>query len=285
MFNDLPVIIAGGGASIPFPCDTPDPRLQEVLKNNICCGINYFNYFYKVDTTWVSFVDASEKANFYGKNLNWLRDQKLIIGRYSPLIRDSILDNTILVPKGRYYFGKDGLNFSKKICLGCKTRYELNDKHTQCPRCKFKLWQIGICPSHLSSMFALSLSIALGFKKIFLLGNDGCEVQGKTHFYQGLLSEKDIETKFKGVGMRKTGGYRTSTFSSPDRLNEEENRFGGFKNWKSEGLEIYNVSLDSVITLFPKVSYEQFYEMLGTQVINQDSIRAEIKAYIIDKQK
>jgi hypothetical protein len=52
---------------------------------------------------------------------------------------------------------------------------------------------------------------------------------------------------------------------------------------KEDKIKIYNVSLGSVIDTFPKITYEEFYNLLGEQSICQESSRKEIRDFIINK--
>ena len=46
---------------------------------------------------------------------------------------------------------------------------------------------------------------------------------------------------------------------------------------KKETLKIYNVSLESNINCFEKISYEQFFRQLSKKIENQEELRKEIK--------
>jgi hypothetical protein len=42
-------------------------------------------------------------------------------------------------------------------------------------------------------------------------------------------------------------------------------------------IKIYNVSLNSNINCFEKISYEKMFELLSEEIINQEDLRKEIK--------
>src|SRR6185436_20116530 len=139
-------------------------------------------------TTFTSFVDF--KFYNYEPNREWLNTFPLLIGRYTHDIKKS-LNNTIWLPDAVAYFGKDSWDINKERCLYCLEKYESKLKLRQCPKCKAKaLVKIGFYHHHFTSLFTLTLAIALGFKKIYLLGLDCCEINGKTHFYQDKVDLK-----------------------------------------------------------------------------------------------
>ncbi|KKK70179.1 hypothetical protein LCGC14_2926560, partial [marine sediment metagenome] len=80
-----------------------------------------------------------------------------------------------------------------------------------------------------------------------------------THFYQG-------EYHHRGIGAM---GYYTD--------HHEERDFGVYKD--DSLIKIYNVSLDSFIpnSIFPKISYDQFFEMLDNETYSQDELRDWVK--------
>ena len=127
-------------------------------------------------------------------------------------------------------------------------------------------------------MYSLTLAITLGFKTIFLLGADGKEINGKTHFYQGLIDPKD--KRWHGVGKKQTG-YKTSTYNDPDKINNRW--YAPFQDL--EGITIYNVSPESAIDVFLKIDYTTFYKQVHPGSVNQDEVRDKIKSYILDKIK
>lgn len=117
-----------------------------------------------------------------------------------------------------------------------------------------------------------SMSIAKMFcNEIFALGFDWTQthtckdyVDGKalTHYYQ-----KDKERKHRGYGL--TGFYDSHL---PDEY---------FMPFAKSGINVYNVSLQSNINTFPKISYDTFFEQLSQNKIhhNQDELRQHIKTF------
>ena len=101
--------------------------------------------------------------------------------------------------------------------------------------------------------------------EIFLLGFDYSEYKKKkdskkrpvTHFYQGQIEHR-------GIGQSKYYHYKDHAKRDFDR----------FKNMRK--IKIYNVSLNSKIDSFPKISYEQFFDMLNNKKFNQDKLRKDI---------
>jgi len=124
----------------------------------------------------------------------------------------------------------------------------------------------GIYKSNLCGIYTLSLGIyLLNIGTIFLLGYDhgaitkDLDAQHKviTHFYQD-------ELKHRGIG--KANWYNKNDGDIKD--------YGVYKDEKH--VKIYNVSLNSHIRLFPKISYEQFFSMLSPTTYPQDQLRSEI---------
>ena len=135
-------------------------------------------------------------------------------------------------------------------------------------------------------VFSLTLGIALGFKEIYLLGNDFCEINGKTHFYEkdklenqiiGIIKEKGEQTRC-GIGKDARGNYRTGVYN-----NTPENYFGVYKVEKE--VKIFNVSPESKIKTFPQISYEEFYSKLKEEniEIDQELGRLQIRQIITNK--
>lgn len=280
MLNNSSVLILGSGASIPFDDDKfqnsgcgLDEQFTSIIRNSYSIGLNYF-YKYGCPTTLTTFVDAK----FYLGDKRDLSQLPFIIGKQDKLLTD-ISTNTLLFPIGRQYMGEHAWNIKYKMCKQCSHKIPLNDLKVNCPNCKSNLIPCGFYHSHLNGIFSLSLAIALGFKTVYLFGYDGCGKDGKTHFYQNQV--QDME-KFRGVGTvkhPKGQSYRTSTYNSPDKMNKI-----WFAPFKDLNINIYNVSPTSVIEVFPKITYEQFYKQVAeNQAINQDQARLEIKDYIKKK--
>ena len=260
-----PIIIAGSGNSLPFlnsqfyreKCGIP-LKLKEIIKGNYTIGLNYF-FRYGCITTFNMFSDWQ----FYVDNYKSLKKLPLIVGAHDPSLkshkRDITHDNTILLKNSGIYHGK------KSISLGC-----------------FSKQLIGI--------FSLSLAIALEFKKIFLIGYDACEVNGQTHFYQGVADLKksipiyikgklkDHRLHFRGLGKKENGKYNTSTYDIKKNLNKK-----WFAPFINEDVKIYNVSPNSAIDVFEKIDYETFYSKIKNNHIFQDQARTDIRRIIYDK--
>ena len=144
-------------------------------------------------------------------------------------------------------------------------------------------WSQGFYCSQLVSLFMLTFAIALGCKEIYLLGNDACEIDGRTHFYDEIDGTYYWERhKHCGVGKNSRGFYRTGNFNKIKELNEV-----WYKPYEQvTDVKIFNVSLKSVIDTFPKISYTEFYDVLkNKQAINQDEIRKEIIEKINETKK
>lgn len=125
----------------------------------------------------------------------------------------------------------------------------------------------GVYKRFLAGIFSLSLAIyLLDVGTIYLLGYDSGDLgqlasNGKklTHFYQ-----EDL--KHKGSG-------KVRLYNEPGRPDRD---FAPFKD--EQEIDIYNVSLNSKITIFPKISYDYFlFQLDPREHYDQDYIRTYIK--------
>lgn len=130
----------------------------------------------------------------------------------------------------------------------------------------------GVYKSSLSGIWALSLGIyLLNHGEIFLLGmdygdNGKKDKNGKfiTHSYQGLINHS-------GIG--KINYYR-----SKNRADKDYEVYS-----KETKCEIYNVSIDSRINTFPKISYDIFFSMLDNNTYDQFLLRKHIRQQLDNK--
>ncbi|KKL87499.1 hypothetical protein LCGC14_1934100 [marine sediment metagenome] len=265
-----PIIIVGSGNSVPFLNSRHfsngfkrgiEPKLEYLIKGNYSIGLNHF--FAYGECTFTSFVDPA----FYEDNYDKLKREALIIGHKDPSLQRHKYDithpNTILLKSTNGYKGIH--SFSE-----------------------------GFYSRQLVGIWVLTLAIALGFKEIYLLGYDCKEINGRTHFYQGVvdlnekrdlmvLDKKVGETFiYRGVGKKpedKKGTYNTSTYDRPKNLNNQ-----WFKPFlKEKDIKIYNVSPDSAIELFEKITYEEFYSKVPNNHIVQSEARETIRQIIYKK--
>jgi hypothetical protein len=105
----------------------------------------------------------------------------------------------------------------------------------------------------LSGTFALSLSVALKYETIYLLGYDfgtNAIANQNTHFYQDTIS-------VRSAGVRNPGVY----LQNNNVVKKEVKEFEHYKNTTSK---IYNVSLVSNISAFEKLSYQDFFSKISS---------------------
>lgn len=255
--NTSPVIICGSGNSIPFLNSRYnsngfkrgiEPKLQWALNRNYSIGMNYFNK-YGGQTTFMTSVDWQ----FYVENYEFLKNLNLIVcAKHGQLVKrpEVVYDNTIMLPFTGKYHGKDS-------------------------------WSKGFYSSHLVSLFTLTICIALGFKEIYLLGCDSCEINGKTHFYQDLVdlkkpskaSPKNLQ--FRGVG-KQGGKYNSTPYNDVPKLND----YWYHPYLQEKDVKIYNVSPESSIDIFEKIDYQEFYKKVENNKIYQPDALKEIKSII-----
>ena len=263
-----PIIICGSGNSIEFLSSRYnhngfkhglEPKLEQIIKSNYAIGLNFW-FKYGCETTF----NCSGDYQFYLDNLKELKKVPMIIASEDPQLKNDkisrIHDNTILLKHSGIYNGLDS-------------------------------WKLGFFSRQLIGIFSLSIAIALGFKNIYLLGMDAKEINGQTHFYQGIVNLeehtnvyikgqlKDKRFKFRGIGKNPKGDYKTSTYNYPNMINKK-----WYKPFLQEkDVKIFNVSTESAITLFQKLTYEEFYKQIGDNHIYQPDAREEIRKFILRK--
>lgn len=116
----------------------------------------------------------------------------------------------------------------------------------------------GMYSPYLVGLFALSVGIALQFKEIYLLGYDGKFINNKSHFHNIQHRGQQNEKAY----LRGNAYYEV---------------------YKDSPSKIYNVSLESAIHAFEKISYDEFIKKINMnhKPIQQTKVRqwliAEIK--------
>lgn len=250
------LIIVGAGNSI-----RPELKngLWDKLRSEYTFALNDVIYFYQ--PTVPIFADWY----WYRERYDAIKNFSLSIGKYDakifathPEIKvPNVSPNTVFLhPSNNKYYGKESI-------------------------------EKGIYSGILCGCFGLTLGIALGFKEIYLLGHDFCEVNGKTHFYEkeklqdqviGLIKEKDGSLRC-GIGKDKRGNYRTGIY------NKEPKLFFDVYKKSLKDVKIFNVSPESKIKTFPKISYKEFYEILetGHVEIDQELGRMQIRQILTNK--
>jgi len=123
----------------------------------------------------------------------------------------------------------------------------------------------GIYRASLTGVYSLSLAIyLLDIGEIFILGFDYSAIgkdeknRNKTHFYQG-------QVEHRGIG-------KSNWYDLEGRADKE---FGVYK--EESKIKIWNVSLESRINTFPKISYNEFFEKLDNYLYDQETLRTWIK--------
>jgi hypothetical protein len=139
----------------------------------------------------------------------------------------------------------------------------------------------GLYSSVLTGAFTLNLACRLGFKQIFLLGFDCGAIGNSTHWYdkiEGAGQFLDYEGQpYTGVGKDEQGNYRTSFYNNSDgNINLLWTPF------QVEDAMIYNVSLESRISAFPKIGYQSMFTILksNSNKVNQIEAQKEIRTLL-----
>jgi hypothetical protein len=135
--------------------------------------------------------------------------------------------------------------------------------------------QKGAYSARLCGIYTLSLGIyLLDEGEIFLLGYDNGTISKTvdekrrpiSHWYQG-------EIEHRGVG-------KCSYYDVKDR---GEKDYGVYK--QEQRVRIYNVSLQSNIPVFPKISFKEFFQKLDKNTYDQNELRLLIKTKLQGKYK
>lgn len=230
-----------------------DLPIWNKIKNEYTFGLNYaFRYMTPTVSTFVDF-------QFYVENQSALDKLPLIVGKYDGQLvkKYPISANAILIPRAKKYHGIDS-------------------------------WEHGFYQGLLNGLFSLTLVIALGFKEIYLLGFDANALgpNEETHFYQKEidLREKGLDrARYQGVGKKILNGkkkvYNTSLYNS-----KASSTFDVYKQ-ELKNIQIFNVSPNSNINVFPKITYDKFYRILEEEprTVLQSRAVSEIEDYILKR--
>jgi hypothetical protein len=106
----------------------------------------------------------------------------------------------------------------------------------------------------LTGIFALSLAIIEGYEEIYLLGYDfgNTSIKDKqTHIYQD---------KLKALRIYSTGSGNPEVYRNDK--DQVKNEVEDFNVYLHEKAKIYNVSLNSNIKIFPRISYDEFFSKI-----------------------
>ena len=137
----------------------------------------------------------------------------------------------------------------------------------------------GCYKGSLSGIYSVSLGIRLLDEgDLVLLGYDYDPLKDKngkyikdkkgrfiTHYYQNVPDKNGKIIEHRGIG-------KINYYGAKGRVDRD---FTPFKNEKK--VRIFNVSLQSKINTFPKISYDQFFKMLDKNIYDQTELRAFIK--------
>ena len=125
---------------------------------------------------------------------------------------------------------------------------------------------------YLTGFFAINLAEKLINKGIiYLLGFDWNRRDPKTIVTgkgYNPKSDQDLHYYGKSIVHRGTGLFGYYENHNPDKE---------FAEFIKEDIKIYNVSLDSNINCFEKISYEQMFNLLNKEIYNQEILREEIR--------
>lgn len=250
MTNQL--IILGGGASA---LEGIRNLLFNKIQDKLTFGLNYANYY--VDTTACVCTDEV----FIAKEAKYLCKLPLVLNRKFGNTRQANLNEMSFVNCSKY-----NRSCSEGVYMGNTT-----------------------------GPFALSLGIQiLDIGEIFLLGFDygsqkaeGSKVRPEldhngrplTHWYQhgqllGRHTHKPLEIVHSGTG--KVSWYEATGLDEESQKTVPRS-YLEYKPYINESkIKIYNVSENSAIEVFEKISYDTFFKKLTKENLNQDDLRAYI---------
>jgi len=257
-------IIIGSGASLrqnQWDIDIEKLPIWSMLKNEFTIGCNWsYKWF---NSTVLMYSDyqwyVTEKENL--KNVSLILGKK--DGYYNRKNSKKIDNNVILL---------DECKHTKRL------KYNTREAGMHPTYWGKDAWNKGFYCSQLIGIKALNLAIALDYTEIYLLGFDACDINGHTHFYDDTDTGTYIWNNHKhcGVGKDKNGKYNTGNYNKIEELNKHW--FQPFEQELKNGIKIYNVSLESKIDIFPKISYEEFSKNLkDKQFVNHENIRKQIR--------
>jgi hypothetical protein len=248
------IVLIGSGNSIRQGDNQSSPQNLEVWNKLINIPTLSINWGYRfIQSTIAMYGDYQ----FYIAEKKQLDNHPLIIGKqdgyYKRKESVELGKNVTLLPTANVWYGQDS-------------------------------WKKGIYCSMLTGIAAVTLAYLLGFKRIFLLGADGCEIDGRTHFYQGEpnigVTLTAMGEENTGIGKNKEGRYRTSPYNSEKELNDW---YAPLLNIPTD-VKIFNVSPQSKLYAFTKLNYDEFYAMIKDESsFNQDELRNEIRQYIKER--
>jgi len=256
------IIIIGSGASIRQGLwDTPIEELPiwEAVKNQFTISCNWS--FKWVDPTISMFCDH----RFYCLEKEHLDKLPILLtAKKNGFYNDE--------RKYKKYFDKigDNLHFLK-VCGGVKYK-----EHTDVIHNGVNTQLGGIYTPQLTGLMAIGYALSIGCKELYLLGFDAGASQGRTHFYEGDKEHTGIvnwnnQTQ-TGVGLDANGRCKN------DNYNEDINWWFHPLTNNDADVKIYNVSPESNITVFPKISFSEFYKVYTTnKKIDQRILQEELE--------
>jgi hypothetical protein len=123
----------------------------------------------------------------------------------------------------------------------------------------------------LTGVFALKLVLRLmETGTVYLLGFDWTRRKGLPERDPNYNPKSNEPTHYyNNINHRGTGYVGYYENHNADRL---------FNKLNKRDVKVFNVSLNSNIDCFPKISYQEFYELLSPEIADQDNLRNEIKS-------
>jgi hypothetical protein len=237
-------IILGGGLSVK---EGQEKGLFQKIENNFVIGINFaFNFF---NPTFTCFADP---ISFYKTYYNEIKDLPLIVGRTAPDIGVKPHPNTIFLKPATIYNRNlsNGLYhpFLSGIMALSLAIYLLDVG---------KIWLLGFDNGKITNDRE-QVDITKVKNKSVIISQGGKYLRNYSHWYQGKLEHR-------GIG-------KIQFYHSDNKVNK---LFSVFKN--EAKCSIVNVSPNSNLTIFPKISYDEMFSQLNNETHHQDELRQFIR--------
>lgn len=225
------VIIIGGGRSIKDAIETHD--LWDKIKHKEIWSLNFAYKFMPYTPTKQVWVDSAVFINYLQEHIDLYAKGVQLVARHRNEVYD--LYGFIQTHKS-----------SRALDIVVKSDHKILYSGT-----------LGLCGG-----FAIDLACKQSYDNIYLLGYDHgtkTTTDKNTHFY--LEQAKNL----KSDGLKNPFVYLTSN----DKLQLGHEDFKYYLRYKDS--KIYNVSPDSNIDAFPKISYEQFF----TRILDEEQRSVE----------
>lgn len=236
-------IILGGGPSI----NAEIMELKHRIKDKFVILTNYsFRYF---EGTFLCFSDR----DFYYPT------QDCLANKCHPYIYDELKTLPLII--GINHNGVEEFKLPNTILLQKSSEYHRSKGNAK-----------GFYAGHLSGTFALTLaSYLMNYSGIiYLLGFDWNRREPDKVDLKNYDGTSDFDLHYYGQEIKHEGNRKIGYYERNSPTTE-------FKYFNEPKLKIYNVSLQSNIETFDKISYSEMFKLLNSVRFNQVELTNQIK--------